>query len=313
MTGKNFENSRKYLPLVIGFLILAVMAFFVPWQDVVDRLFRLTPMTLAMLVGLSLVYFYGKVLRYWLMLRMLDVKVSISKVALACMVAQPVSVLPAGELYRGAMLKRYANVSISKGSPTVVTQAIVEAIGLLLVALVGAAVLRQGMLPITVVASGLILVVVGIKKNQINLSQKILNKIPGISVTRSKLKVFLSSNQTLLHRYNFFTLLAASFITTLAGVGIIFVAARGLGVQLSLFQAAISYALPVVLGAVSFLPGGIGASEQGLVGMLALFGVGISPAVAITLIMRTFTLGVGFVYGFLALLYAKAARVKEYS
>lgn len=309
----NLDNIRKYLPLVIGMLILVVVAFFVPWADVFDRLSRLTPITIAMLVALSLVYFFGKILRYWLMLRMLDSDVSFGKVALACMVAQPVSVLPAGELYRGAMLKRYANVSQMKGSPTVVTQAIVEAIGLLLVALVGAAVLRQGILPIAVVSVALILVVFGIKKNKVSLSQKIINKIPGVSITKSKLKVFLSSNQTLLHRYNFLTLLAASFITTFAGIGIIFVAARGLDVEISLFQAAIAYALPVVLGAVSFLPGGIGASEQGLVGMLALFGVGVSPAVAITLIMRTFTLGVGFVYGFLTLFYAKAAKIKEYS
>jgi hypothetical protein len=45
--------------------------------------------------------------------------------------------------------------------------------------------------------------------------------------------------------------------------------------------------------------------EQGSVGVLRLFGTDLALAVALTLIVRLFTLGAGFVFGFAAMAWAR--------
>src|SRR3954469_3667253 len=94
----------KYLPLLLGLAILLVAAPLVPWGKVFPYFARLSPVTLGLLVAMSCLYYFGRSLRYWLMLRMLGHPARFDQVAVACLVAQPVAVLPGGELYRASML-----------------------------------------------------------------------------------------------------------------------------------------------------------------------------------------------------------------
>lgn len=61
--------------------------------------------------------------------------------------------------------------------------------------------------------------------------------------------------------------------------------------------------LSVLIGLVSFLPGGIGSSEFAYIVILMLFGLEKGTAAAGVLVGRAFTLGITLVWGMLALLY----------
>jgi uncharacterized protein (TIRG00374 family) len=305
------KQVSRYVPLAVGLGILAVLIPLVPWPKVLPYLERLDPLAIGLLVLASAVYYAGRAVRYWLMLRMLDEQAPFRKVALACLVAQPVAVLPAGELYRTAMLKRYGGVALRHSVPSVFAQSLAEEIGLLMIAFVGVVVL--GRYKIITLAIGM--VVAGlwalIYWNNSRVSHRLVNKLPWVNVGHRQVRSFLDKNRTLLSGKNFWVLVAAAGITTVAGVAIVYVGAQGIGVPLSPLQAAIAYAVPMILEAVSFLPGGFGVSEQGSVGILAIFGVHLPAAVAITLIMRLFTLGMGFVYGFGAMAVARIFGVER--
>ena len=302
----------KYLPLVVGIAILAVAAPLVPWGKVGPYLLRLTPLDYMLLVGCSLLFYLGRIVRYWLMLRMLHHPVAFDKVAVACMVAQPVSVLPGGEMYRGAMLKRYGNVSLTHGAPSVFAQSIAESIGLLVIALIGAAVLHRyvAVLLVLTVIFGCIMGFIAWRNA--HRTHHVINKIPFVDVHHNRLRSFLDKNRTLLIGRNFFVLVLASYISTFAGIAIVFLAAEAFGAHVSPLQAAIAYALPVALESVSFLPAGLGINEGSSVSILALFGTGLPVAVAITLITRLFTLGIGFLYGFGAMAWARIGDYRQY-
>jgi uncharacterized protein (TIRG00374 family) len=80
-----------------------------------------------------------------------------------------------------------------------------------------------------------------------------------------------------------------------------FVLLRALGHPLAL-QAAISiYALAMLAGAVSFMPGGLGGSEATMILLLTLFGISLPTAVSATLIIRLATLWFAVLLGILAL------------
>ncbi len=291
----------RYLPLIAGLLILAVAATLVPWSKVLPYLGRLSPFELGLLTLGGGLYYLGRIVRYWVMLRMLGLYVAFGKVAIACLVAQPVAVLPGGELYRGAMLKRYGNVSLKDAAPTVLAQSIAESFGLLIVALLGITVLRQYLTIVLGIAAAFVAVWVFIRWHDAHTSHKWLNKLPWVNVSRSWVQSFLGKNRKLLTGWNFVILLLASFITTFAGIVILYIAGFAIGVELSFFAAAMAFAVPTVLELVSFLPGGLGVHEGLSVGILTLFGIDLPSAVALTIIVRLFTLGIGFPIGFAAM------------
>ena len=306
------KRLAAYVPLVVGIGILAVAAPFVPWDQVIPALIRLPGWAWAGLTALSLVYYAGRIIRYWLMLRLLGQSTALGRVALACLVAQPVAVLPGGELYRGAMLKRYGNVSLTHGIPSVFAQSVAESLGLVVIALLGVATLHQYTAAVLIIAAVFGLIWAVIRWHNPRLSHRLINKLPGVQIHHHRLRSFLDKNRTLLTGRNFGWLWLASLISTAAGIGMLWVGALALTTPLALPQAAIAYALPTVLETVSFLPGGLGVNEQGSVGILALFGVSLPLAVALTILVRVFTLGVGFIYGFAALGLAALTGARRY-
>jgi len=81
----------------------------------------------------------------------------------------------------------------------------------------------------------------------------------------------------------------------------LFVIAHGLGIELSLATAIGIYAVSMLVGALSFIPGGLGSTEAVMALLLKLSGVDASTAIAITLIARIATLWFAVVLGLFAL------------
>lgn len=307
-----FRKISRYLPLALGITILAVAAPLVPWHQVGPYLRKLTPLSIGLLLATSAVYYLGRIVRYWLIQRLLGRPAAFRRVALACLVAQPVAVLPGGELYRSTMLKRYADVPLSNGAPSVFAQSAAESAGLLVIALLGAATIHR-YLGLVV---GLVVVFVALwailHMQNTRTSHRLLVKLPWVNVSRARFRSFMDKNQQLLGGRNVAWLFLASCITTGAGILTVFITARTLHAQLDLGQAAVTYALPMMLESVSFLPGGLGINEQSSIVLLRVFGVQLPLAVAITIILRLVTLGMGFVYGFAAMGWAKLTHARRF-
>ena len=68
----------------------------------------------------------------------------------------------------------------------------------------------------------------------------------------------------------------------------------------------ITYTSSLILGAVSFLPGGIGVTEGTLVGLFSLQNIDISTAVVLVVFIRIFILWYSVIVGFISL---KISRV----
>jgi uncharacterized protein (TIRG00374 family) len=77
---------------------------------------------------------------------------------------------------------------------------------------------------------------------------------------------------------------------------------RSLGHPLDLPVAVSIYALSMLAGALSFMPGGLGGSEAAMVLLLKMLGVPLSAAVAATLLIRLATLWFAVLLGIIALL-----------
>jgi uncharacterized protein (TIRG00374 family) len=83
---------------------------------------------------------------------------------------------------------------------------------------------------------------------------------------------------------------------------------RDLDVEVSVSVALGVYAAGMLVGALSFIPGGLGSTEAAMVLMLTVLGMEVTSAIAATIICRVATLWFAVALGFGALAYAEAGR-----
>lgn len=290
----------KYVPLIVGLLILLVIAVLAPWGQIEELLERVPVSIFLALTGLSVLYYASKAIRFWYILRLLDIHAPFIPVLLLYLSGQPFSLLPAGELYRTILLKKHLGISASKSSPSVTIQGLVEAIVLLLLSIAGAFVIGRNQVAVGIVGLLLIALIVTLQRGWFVKSYSLVNNLPYVSVDETKFRRFIKSHQELLAPRSLSVLVVFSLIPVLAGVSILYLASRAIGFDIGYVHSMITYSLPVIVSGLSFIPGGFGVNEGGTIGMVQLFGASTAAAITIALLVRIFTLVAGLVYGVIA-------------
>lgn len=301
-------SLSRYIPLAIGLIILFVIALLAPWEQIDDLLEEIPLTVFLSLFGLSVLYYAAKALRFWYILRLLNISADLKTVSLLYFSGQPFSMLPAGELYRTVLLKKHLGVSISKSSPSVTIQGLIEAIVLLALSLVGALLIGRNTLMVAAIGLLLITVVVALQRGWFGKTYSMIDKLPYVSISQHKFQTFIQSHREVLAPKSLFILVMFSLIPVLSGVGILYLASDAVGFHIGFIESMIGYSLPVILSGLSFLPGGLGVSEGGTIGILQLFGATAAGAIAITLLLRIFTLVAGLFFGVIAQLILHARR-----
>lgn len=317
-TGRAFYNKypytsfmhkiAKFAPLIFAVIILAVVILLAPWDKVLPLLRTVHTDSFLLLAALAAVYYAAKAFRFWAMLRLLDVHRPLGRVSLIYLSAQPMSVLPAGELFRSILLEREENVPVRTSASTVTLQGLIEAMVLVGFSMAGALALGTDRLAVVGAALLVVTLIVALKQGWLKGGDKWLNRLPWVNISRRKYNQFLKDHQALLSGNALFIVGGLSLIPVLCGIGILLVSAQAVGAHLTFAGASIGYSLPVVLSGLSFLPGGIGASEGGSIGVLKLLEVSTAGAFAVTLLVRVFTLGAGMIFGLVGLVILNIMR-----
>jgi uncharacterized protein (TIRG00374 family) len=296
------KHLRTWLPVLISLLLLGVLVSIAPWHEILRVLSDFDLGTIILLILLSIAYYGFKSIRFNLILRSMGINKDVKLVYLSYMSAQPISLLPAGEIYRSHSLRKYTGVPVNRSIGQFTVQGILEGSAMASVLLISA--LALGELRVWALVFSLLLVaIVGlIRAGYLAPTFKQLNRIPFINVSDKNIELFSRSNREALSRERLPLLLIMSIIIELTGTAIAYIAAVSLGGNINFFQAAFVYTVPIIIGFISFLPGGIGLSEQGSVAVLLLSGSSVAIAVAATLVMRVTIVGLGIIYGLLAML-----------
>lgn len=309
MTMPPVTSFSRYIPLAIGLIILLIIALLAPWEQI-EELLENVPFTILLaLFGLSLVYYAAKTLRFWYILHLLNISANLKTVSLLYLSGQPFSLLPAGELYRTVLLKKHLGISISKSSPSVTIQGLVEAIVLIALSLIGALFIGENTLAVGGVGVLLIILIIALQRGWLSKTYSLVGKLPYVSISQKKFQDFIQSHREILAPKPLFILIAFSLVPVISGVGILYLSSKAIGFNIGFVESMIGYSLPVILSGLSFLPGGLGVSEGGSIGILQLFGASAAGAIAITLLVRIFTLVAGLFYGIIAQLILHSRKI----
>ena len=274
----------------------------------------------AALLGLALAACnYGiRWLRWEYYLRRLGIRIAARDSVLVFLAGFALTVTPGklGEAVKALLLRQSHDIPAARTAPIVVAERITDLIALLVLAVVGVFSFEvdRRFLAAAAVAVGLGLAIVG-SETLAGWLFGLIERIPRLARLVPKLREFHNAATTLLKP-------GPLVVTTVLSVGSWFLeclafwaVVRGFpGAHLSLQAGTFIYASMTVAGALSFLPGGLGVTEAGMLALLGTFGSGIGrgTAAAATFVTRACTLWFAVAIGLTALtVYSRRSGNKE--
>jgi uncharacterized protein (TIRG00374 family) len=295
------KKFRRLLPFAISLILVIVLVSYAPWAEVARILSDFDLSTILLLILLSLAYYALKTFRFWLLLIAMGIRETFGIVTVSYISAQPVSLLPGGEIYRSHALERQTGVPVRKSLAQFTMQGILEGAGLATVMIVSAIALHALRIPAIILGVLVVLILTAFARGYLQPFLHLLNHLPLIDVSEKNIINFSERHKDVLNSHWLPGLYALSLLIEFVGTAIAYVSVAGIGGHINIFQAGLMYVLPVIVGFLSLLPGGFGLSEQSAIGVLLLSDVSTAQAVAATLIMRVAIVGLGVVYGSIAL------------
>jgi len=304
---------KKMLPWVlIGLLILILLTFIGDIRQVTNLAREFPWEILPILMGFTLVNYFLRFIKWQFYLNQLGVKNFSIFSSLRLFVAGfPLAMTPgkAGEILKGVWLNEMTGIPVSRGVSVVVAERISDGIAVLLLSTLGVIAYPQYTAVFVFVLLFLLSIII---ISQIkSIAYKLLNftkKIPIINRYTSHLIEFYEGSFVVFRPKA--TLLAVGLGTIswfFEGVGFYYLLTTlGLPANSETFANAIFIlAFSTVIAAVSTLPGGLGAAEASIAGMLTIL-VGMTPSSATfaTLIIRIATLWFGNSLGMITWLFS---------
>jgi uncharacterized protein (TIRG00374 family) len=222
-----------------------------------------------------------------------------------------------GEAVKAFLLRASHRVPVARTAPIVVAERVTDLVALLLLTLVGVFTFAPDAVDRRLLVAGAVLVAAGVVAVSVDrvaeLGIALAAHLPGVRRFAPRLAEFHRSTAVLLRPWPLVaaTILATAswFLECLAFWAVV----RGFpGAALGLRAATFIYAAMTVAGALSFLPGGLGVTEAGMLALVIRFGTGMTrgSAAAATFVTRACTLWFAVAIGLPALiLYARRKHV----
>jgi uncharacterized membrane protein YbhN (UPF0104 family) len=287
--------SRLMLSAVLAVVICLAVILLGASHGLIAALRAFRLVYVAPVLVLSLVNYGVRYLRWKLYLRRSHIAVSsrTSRAVFASGLAMSITPGKSGELLKAAMLKDEAGVPLSLSAPVIVSERMTDLIAVVALAAVGGVRYPVARVAILIVAPLTVAMLTALAYS------------PALMV-RAKRRFAHGWLQKLGGKGSdeaaaaFAGLLRGRSLIAGIGLGLLAWCAECLGLwlvliglgygRLSLFAVVFVYALSTLAGAVSLLPGGLGVTEAGMAGLLALFVVPAGIAVAAIVLIRLTTL-----------------------
>lgn len=307
---------RALVGAVLGALIYLVAVLYVDAQKTGEALAGFSWGAVAAALGLSSVNY---LLRFWkweLCLGWLGVRapgpggaptLTRGRSLLIYVAGLSMSVTPGkiGEVLRSLLLKQTDGVPFTRTAPVVIADRLTDLVALVLLSLVGVLQFRE-YLPVVVVTMALVIagvIVLGTPRLCHGLL-RLLGRLPVIGGLAARAGHLVESSATLLRLRSLAILSLLSVIGWgLECVGYWLILRGFAGVSVSLELCTFLWATTTLIGALSFLPGGLGATEGSLGILVSRLAIGVNQPIALasTLLIRACTLWYGEAVGGLAL------------
>lgn len=298
---------------VVGIVLYAAAVFASDYNNILSSLFTFPVGLLVVVLGMVLLGWLLRGWRFHYYLRKSFEPVPLGYSITAFLAGFALTGTPGkvGEAVKGVFLKRDYGVSYTKVVGILVVERLMDLLGVLLLAsfslMLFSAWQRLFFLCTAIVLAG------GLFLCMEKIYRPVLETVGRISHLRwisQKILVTLLAGRDLMTPMIFLVGLVVSIFSWGLESLSFFLILRGFDLSSTVLQANFVYCFSTIVGALSMLPGGIGGTEAGMVGLLTFMGVPYANTVAPVILIRLCTLWMAVLVGvvFMIVLLAKSRQ-----
>jgi uncharacterized protein (TIRG00374 family) len=296
-------------PIAAGIAVFAIVALAADAGKVGDALVQFDWRLLPLALGLTLCNYGLRWARWHVYLRLFAIHVPVGASMAIYLAGLGMAITPGklGEFVKAYLLQQQARAPMAVAVPIVVAERLADGLSMTLLALFAIASLGQGPLAILAAALPALALIALVRWRRV--AEWMFGRAASLPVVGTMAERGREYYETAYALFGPRLLLMAIVIGVVSwfAEAIAFVAIlAGLGVPLSgalVPQATGAMAIGTLLGAVSFLPGGLGLAEGGIVGLLLVLvpDIALPQAAAATLLFRLATFWFGVSLGMILL------------
>ena len=299
-----FDN-RLIVVLVAVIGIYAVFLFMSDYNIISEKISNFKINYLPLILLLVSASWVPLIIKWHFLLKNSEINIPLSKTIAIFFSGSAFEITPGqiGILIKSQLLKTSSNISRTKTVPIVIVEKIYDLIGAILASVIGIIILGMEFYLIIIAISVLVFIFFFMYHRRS--SELFFNRM-------TKLKLFSKYVENISEFYDIIkksTSVKASVICILLALTYWFMISAAAYYTLIAFDINILdylkilaiYTTSTLLGAISFIPGGIGITEGSIAGLLTLNGLDISTALILSVMIRVLTLWYTVCVGFIAL------------
>ncbi|MGC8594146.1 MAG: lysylphosphatidylglycerol synthase transmembrane domain-containing protein [Candidatus Kryptoniota bacterium] len=310
-------KTKLFISVAVALAIGLIFSVWASFDHIKEAIERFSYELLPAILMLSLLNYSLRFARWQIYLHALDIKIPTGESLGIFISGLAMAVTPGkmGEVLKSYFLKTLNGTSISKSAPIIVAERLTDLLALTTIAIVGAYVIGYAKDLVLIFALIFVAgtVLISIRPASLFII-KLFDKISIVSKWTKNIETAYESSYTVLTGSTlFFSLLISIAAWFSESLGFYFVL-QGLNIHLRILSASFIYSFSTIIGAISFLPGGLAATETSLTGLLVLAKIPKGISVAATLIVRSATLWFAVIIGTFVLSYMQkryAGKLKD--
>lgn len=284
---------RRVLPVAIGLAALTGLVLVVNPRSLAGALSRFSPIVALLVVPLAASWFLLQGARWHVLLRNAGSGLRLADSVLLSVAGQTITaVLPLGDLTRAVFATEAASLEVGAAAATVTVQELTFTLFLVLLATPGMIALHAGIGIVSAVIVGVLAIFAILTVSPLfRMVRRATALLPLPRRVLDQVDELQQETVRLLRRRDTAAWSVLDLARAAVGATVLWLIVQGLEPgAVDWWRAAFVVAVAYVGGAVSFLPGGTGANDASVVGLLVLLGVEPGTAGAAALLQRaTFT------------------------
>ncbi len=306
--------SRYKRPLLTGFILgIAVIVLLLGIADfqgvaaVFSRIdLKLLPVIL-LLAPLNYLFRYVK-WNYYLKIAGLEPDPRMNRYIFMSGLSMTITPGKVGELLKCYLLKEHMGAPVSKTSSIVMAERVTDALSMVVLASLGFLAYPYGKVVVPISAGILFTVILVLHSDRLfkGITARLAN-VNWLDKALSFLRDFQRSAKMLFSTRSLLFAVGIGVVSWGFEGFVVYFAVKALGGEISILGSFFVVAFSSLLGALSFLPGGLGVAEGSIMAILLLTGIGKEMAAATTVITRFSTLWLGVGVGIVGLVLTQRA------
>lgn len=302
-------NKKLIWTIVLGLVTVVIVGFFADFRDIIKALSGFNLTLLPIILFLTFINYFLRFVKWQFFLNQLEIKVPLKESFAIFLSGLAMSVTPGkvGEILKSLLLKEVRGVPVSRTAPIIFAERLSDGFGLLVLSLSGLLLFSYGKHVLTATAIVMLIILIVIKTPALyNPCIKLCSRLPLVGKFTGVFETLMESAGRLLELRALLFTVFLSIISWSFECVAFYLVFIGLGYKVSLLAATFVLAFSSIVGAVSMLPGGLGAAEGSILGLLVkVVGVPKNIAAVATILIRFCTLWFGVLVGMGALLSQK--------